>query len=193
VINHDLIESPIFSFRLGSSDEDGGEAVFGGIDPDAFTGDIQYVHVRRRGYWELELEKVSFDDEELELENTGAALDTGATNLIQKKKKIVPTDVAEMLYTQIGATKLWLGQYTIDCDESPIFPNWPSSTGGGRVPLPLVGTISTWPMEGSGALVSTLSSFPHNYLNPATGDTFLRKCYTVYDLARDAVGFDTSA
>jgi saccharopepsin len=77
MINQKLIDTPVFSFRLGSSEEDGGEAVFGGIDDSAYSGKINYVPVRRKAYWEVELEKVAFDGEELELENTGAAIDTG--------------------------------------------------------------------------------------------------------------------
>lgn len=78
MINQKLIDEPVFSFRLGSSEDDGGEAVFGGIDKSAYNGDIAYVPVRRKAYWEVELPKVTFGDEELELENTGAAIDTGS-------------------------------------------------------------------------------------------------------------------
>ncbi len=86
-----LLDQPVFSFRLGGSEQDGGEAVFGGIDEDAYTGKISYIPVRRKGYWEVELESISFGEEELELENTGAAIDTG-TSLI-----VMPSDVAELL------------------------------------------------------------------------------------------------
>lgn len=57
---------------------------------------MYYVPLRRKGYWEVELEKVRFGDEELELENTGAAIDTG-TSLIA-----LPTDMAEMLNVSIN-------------------------------------------------------------------------------------------
>lgn len=77
MINQKLIDSPVFSFRLGSSEEDGGEAIFGGIDDNAYSGKITYAPVRRKAYWEVELEKIKFGDDELELENTGAAIDTG--------------------------------------------------------------------------------------------------------------------
>lgn len=77
MINNKLLDEPVFSFRVGSSEEDGGEAVFGGIDSKAYSGKITYVPVRRKAYWEVELEKVSFGDDVLELENTGAAIDTG--------------------------------------------------------------------------------------------------------------------
>jgi saccharopepsin len=78
MISQKLIKDPVFAFRLGSSEEDGGEVIFGGVDSGAYTGHITYVPVRRRAYWEVELEKVGFGYEELELENTGAAIDTGS-------------------------------------------------------------------------------------------------------------------
>ena len=77
MVNQGLIDEPVFSFRLGSSEDDGGEAIFGGIDSSAYTGKISYVPVRRKAYWEVELERVSFGSEGLELESTGAAIDTG--------------------------------------------------------------------------------------------------------------------
>jgi saccharopepsin len=78
MINQKLIEEPVFAFRIGSSEEDGGEVVFGGFDSSAYSGHIAYVPVRRRAYWEVELERVGFGYEELELEDTGAAIDTGS-------------------------------------------------------------------------------------------------------------------
>jgi hypothetical protein len=42
---------------------------------------MDFVPVRRKGYWEVELESITFGDETLELQNTGAAIDTG-TSLI---------------------------------------------------------------------------------------------------------------
>jgi saccharopepsin len=77
MISQGLLDAPVFSFRLGSSEEDGGEAIFGGIDHSAYEGKLAYVPVRRRAYWEVLLEKITFGDEEVELENTGAAIDTG--------------------------------------------------------------------------------------------------------------------
>ena len=81
MIDQGLVDSPVFSFRLGSSEEDGGEAIFGGVDTSAYSGDIHYVPVRRKAYWEVELESVSLGDDSLELENTGAAIDTGMVPL----------------------------------------------------------------------------------------------------------------
>ncbi|EIW76137.1 Asp-domain-containing protein [Coniophora puteana RWD-64-598 SS2] len=182
MINQGLLDEPLFSFRLGSSESDGGEAVFGGIDHSAYTGDIEYVPVRRKAYWEVELEKVSFGGDELELESTGAAIDTG-TSLIA-----LPTDVAEMLNTQIGAKRSWNGQYTIDCSKVPSLPDFTFYFGG--KPYPLKG--SDYILEVSGTCISSFTGMDINLPGGAlwiVGDVFLRRYYTVYDLGKDAVGF----
>jgi len=185
MINNGLIDEPVFSFRIGSSEEDGGEAIFGGIDTDAFTGKLEYVPVRRKAYWEVELEKVSFGGDELELENTGAAIDTG-TSLIA-----LPTDIAEMLNTQIGATKSWNGQYTVDCAKVPTLPELSFYFGGKAYPLKGEDYI----LNVQGTCMSSFTGMDINLPGGSlwiVGDVFLRKYYTVYDLGRNAVGFAKS-
>jgi len=185
MINDGLLDSPVFSFRLGSSEEDGGEAIFGGIDNNAYTGKISYVPVRRKAYWEVELESMSFGDEELELENTGAAIDTG-TSLI-----VLPTDIAEMLNSQIGATKSWNGQYQVDCAKVPNLPNL-SFVFNGK-PYPLKGT--DYILDVQGTCISAFMGMDINLPGGdlwIIGDVFLRRYFTVYDLGRNAVGFADS-
>ncbi|KAJ9109262.1 aspartic proteinase precursor [Naganishia friedmannii] len=186
MIDQKLLDEPIFSFRLGSSDQDGGECIFGGTDDNAFEGKITYVPIRRKGYWEVELEKIGFGDEELELEGTGAAIDTG-TSLI-----VMPSDVAEMLHKEIGATKSWNGQYQIDCAKIPDLPHFTLHFGG--KPYTLKG--SDYILNAGGTCISSFTGMDI----PAptgplwiVGDTFLRKYYTVYDLGRNAVGFAKAA
>jgi saccharopepsin len=77
LVNKGLLDEPVFAFRMGSSEEDGGEATFGGIDHSAYKGKLTYAPVRRKAYWEVELSKIAFGGDELELDNTGAAIDTG--------------------------------------------------------------------------------------------------------------------
>jgi len=186
MINQRLIDEPVFSFRVGSSEDDGGEAVFGGIDHSAYTGSIEYVPVRRKAYWEVELDKVSFGDEVLELENTGAAIDTG-TSLIA-----LPTDMAEMMNTQIGAKRSWNGQYTVDCAKVPSLPKLSFYFGG--KPYALEG--SDYILNVQGTCLSAFTGLDINVPGGSLwiiGDVFLRKYFTVYDLGRNAVGFAKSA
>ncbi|KAG6890349.1 hypothetical protein C0992_002174 [Termitomyces sp. T32_za158] len=186
MINRGLLDEPVFSFRLGSSDQDGGEAVFGGIDHTAYSGKITYVPVRRKAYWEVELEKVSFGDDVLELENTGAAIDTGntmhklqwnfdsyvtstGTSLIA-----LPTDIAEMLNTQIGAKKSWNGQYQIDCSKVPSLPELSFYFDGQAYPL----KGSDYILDVQGTCISAFTGLDINLPGGSLwiiGDVFLRK------------------
>ncbi|KAF9259540.1 Asp-domain-containing protein [Marasmius fiardii PR-910] len=182
MVNEGLLDSPVFSFRLGRSEEDGGEALFGGIDKSAYKGDLRYIPVRRKAYWEVELEKVSFGDDSVELENTGAAIDTG-TSLIA-----LPTDMAEMLNAQIGAKKGWTGQYTVDCNKVSSLPDLTLTFGGKPFPIKATDYI----LEVQGTCISSFTGMdidlPWGSLW-IIGDVFLRRYYTVYDLGRNAVGF----
>jgi saccharopepsin len=186
MINQGLIDEPIFSFRLGSSESDGGDAVFGGIDSNAYTGKISYVPVRRQAYWEVELQKVSFGDDELELENTGAAIDTG-TSLI-----VLPVDIAEMLNAQIGAKKSWNGQYQVDCAKVPQLPDLSFYFDGQRYPL----KGSDYVLDVQGTCISSFTGMDLNIPGSGSlwiiGDVFLRRYFTVYDLGRHAIGFAVS-
>lgn len=57
MIEQGLIKEEVFSFWLNrdANDSDGGEIVFGGVDPKHFIGEHTYVPVTRKGYWQVEL------------------------------------------------------------------------------------------------------------------------------------------
>merc|ERR1711939_491398 len=183
MIQQKLLDEPVFSFHMGT-DPEGGEAVFGGIDSSHYKGKLDYVPVRRKAYWEVELEKVKFGDETLELENTGAAIDTG-TSLIA-----LPTDVSEMINKQIGAKKGYTGQYTVECSTIKSLPDLTFYFGG----KPYTLTAEDYILQVQNQCLSAFTGIDI----PGTplwiiGDVFLRKFYTVYDKGRDAVGFAVSA
>ncbi|KIK68098.1 hypothetical protein GYMLUDRAFT_1015549 [Collybiopsis luxurians FD-317 M1] len=183
MVDQKLVDKPVFSFRLGSSESDGGEVTFGGIDDSAYEGKITYVPVRRQAYWEVELEKIQFGDEELELVKTGAAIDTG-TSLIA-----LPTEIAELMNSQIGAKKSWTGQYTVDCATVPDLPDLTFYFGGHPFPIKATDYI----LEIQGTCMSAFTGLDINLPGGQSiwivGDVFLRKWYTVYDLGNNAVGF----
>mgnify|MGYP002715323967 CR=1 FL=1 len=182
MVRQGLLDRAVFAFYLGDSPSNGGEATFGGVNPEHYEGRITYAPVRRRGYWEVSLDKVGFADEELELQNTGAAIDTG-TSLIA-----MPTDVAEILNKEIGAERTWMGQYVLDCDKVAQLP--PLTFYFDNKPYTLNGTDYVLNLQGT-----CVSAFMGIDIAPPVGplwiigDAFLRRYYTVYDLERDAVGF----
>jgi len=55
MLKQGLIKEPVFSFWLNrnADEEEGGELVFGGVDPNHFKGKHTYVPVTQKGYWQV--------------------------------------------------------------------------------------------------------------------------------------------
>lgn len=60
MIEQDLLPEPVFSFWLNrnADDEQGGELVLGGVDPDHYAGEHTWVPVTRRGFWQFTMDKL---------------------------------------------------------------------------------------------------------------------------------------
>ncbi|KAJ1648798.1 aspartic proteinase precursor [Dispira simplex] len=185
MVNRKLVEEPIFGFYLSNNDDsEGAEGTMtlGGIDESHYEGEITYADVRRKGYWEVELEGAQLGDIELDVENTGAAIDTG-TSLIAVK-----TDLAEMINKEIGAKKGWNGQYSIDCDTLDSLKDFTFRFGGKNFTL----TAHEYTLKVQNQCISAFMGIdlPEKIGNLwIVGDAFLRKFYTVYDLGQHRVGF----
>ena len=121
MVNRDLIDTPVFSFWLNGDPDDeanGGELLFGDIDDSHFEGDLAWSRVRRKGYWEIELEDIKFGGEYVGLDPLGAAIDTGSSLLV------APTTIADLINQELGAEKNWAGQYVVDCNKIPDLPEF---------------------------------------------------------------------
>lgn len=183
-IQQDLLDEKRFAFYLGDTSKDtenGGEATFGGIDESKFKGDITWLPVRRKAYWEVKFEGIGLGDEYAELESHGAAIDTG-TSLIT-----LPSGLAEMINAEIGAKKGWTGQYTLDCNTRDNLPDLIFNFNGYNF---TIGPYD-YTLEVSGSCISAIT--PMDFPEPVgplaiVGDAFLRKYYSIYDLGNNAVG-----
>lgn len=187
-IDQGLLDTPQFAFFLGDTNKDeenGGVATFGGYDEDHFSGDITWLPVRRKAYWEVSFEGIGLGDEYAELASTGAAIDTG-TSLIT-----LPSSLAEIINAKIGATKSWSGQYQVDCDARENLPDLTLNLGGTNFTL----SAYDYTLEVGGSCISAFTpmDFPQPIGDLAiVGDAFLRKYYSIYDLKKNAVGLAKS-
>jgi saccharopepsin len=93
MVDQGLLDESVFSFYLGDTNKEGDESVatFGGIDKSHYTGELTRIPLRRKAYWEVELNAITFGKDRAELDNTGVILDTG-TSLIA-----LPSTLAELL------------------------------------------------------------------------------------------------
>ncbi|XP_071725712.1 phytepsin-like [Rutidosis leptorrhynchoides] len=57
MIEQGLVKEQVFSFWLNRNEKDneGGELVFGGVDPKHFVGEHSYVPVTNKGYWQFDM------------------------------------------------------------------------------------------------------------------------------------------
>ncbi|KAJ1927772.1 aspartic proteinase precursor [Tieghemiomyces parasiticus] len=184
MVQQKLVDEPVFGFYLSDTNANQGEGVMtlGGIDKSHYEGDLHYADVRRKAYWEVEIEKATLGDVELPVENGGAAIDTG-TSLIALR-----TELAEMLNKEIGAEKSWNGQYTLDCSKLDSLPDLTFTFNGKKFPL----TGHDYVLQVQGTCVSAFMGIdlPDRLADLwIVGDAFLRKYYTVYDLGKNRVGF----
>ncbi|KAM7257307.1 hypothetical protein ACFE04_013048 [Oxalis oulophora] len=64
MIKQGLIKDPVFSFLLNRDveDEEGGQIVFGGVDPNHYKGKHTYVLVTQKGYWQFDMGDVLIGD-----------------------------------------------------------------------------------------------------------------------------------
>lgn len=92
-LNQNLLDEPVFAFYLGDANKEGdnSEVTFGGIDKSHYTGELVKIPLRRKAYWEVDLDSITFGSETAALDNTGVILDTG-TSLIA-----LPSTLSELL------------------------------------------------------------------------------------------------
>ncbi|KAJ4725128.1 putative Aspartic proteinase [Melia azedarach] len=102
MVNQGLINEPVFSFwfNRNADEEEGGEIVFGGMDPDHYKGEHTYVPVTRKGYWQFDMGDVMIDGQTTGFCGSGcAAIADSGTSLLAG-----PTTIITEVNHAIGAT-----------------------------------------------------------------------------------------
>ncbi|XP_055960372.1 aspartic proteinase A1-like [Mercurialis annua] len=87
-----LINEPTVSFWLNrktEEEEDGGEIVFGGVDPRHYKGNHTYVSVQQTGYWQIEMDDIMIGGEETAIVDSGTSLLAGPTDIITSINKAI--------------------------------------------------------------------------------------------------------
>lgn len=184
LINQGLIDEPVFAFYLADTNGQS-EAIFGGINEKHIDGKITWIPLRRKAYWEVDLDSIAYGDEVAELENMGVILDTG-TSL-----NILPSSLAELLNKEMGAKRGYNGQYTIECERKGDLPDITFELSGHK----FVMGPDDYILELQGSCISTFQGM--DIPAPAgplaiLGDSFLRRYYTIYDLGNARVGIATA-
>uniref|UniRef100_A0A6N2MB49 Peptidase A1 domain-containing protein n=2 Tax=Salix viminalis TaxID=40686 RepID=A0A6N2MB49_SALVM len=102
MVNQGLVKEPVFSFWLNRNveGEEGGEIVFGGVDPNHYKGEHTYVPVTQKGYWQFDMGDVLIGTETTGLCAGGCkAIADSGTSLLAG-----PTTVITQINHAIGAS-----------------------------------------------------------------------------------------
>ncbi|KAK4386711.1 Aspartic proteinase A1 [Sesamum angolense] len=102
MVKQGLVKEPVFSFWLNrnENEEEGGELVFGGVDPHHYKGQHTYVPVTQKGYWQFEMGDVLIDGKKTgHCSSRCSAIADSGTSLIAG-----PTTVIAMINQAIGAS-----------------------------------------------------------------------------------------
>ncbi|XP_078424031.1 nothepsin isoform X3 [Cetorhinus maximus] len=117
-----LLEEPIFSILINR--EADGELLLGGIDHSRYTGPINWVDVSQKGYWQIEIQNITFQDTIICRSGCSAIVDTG-TSLIAG-----PYTSLRHMFPDDSQTQLSRGELMVECKKIPMLPNLTFTIGG---------------------------------------------------------------
>ncbi|XP_028843437.1 cathepsin D-like isoform X2 [Denticeps clupeoides] len=182
------LPSNIFSFFLNGNRLSplGGELMLGGTNPDYYDGDLHYVSVTKKGYWQILVDRIQTDDGyTMCSEGCQAAVLTGTATINGPSKDIAA------IHRIIGAFPLDGQKHSVDCRSVPRLPEITFYLGGKEFTLAGKDYILMERMEKGLVCLSTFMALDvtPGYSEWALGVPFIRRFYTVFDRDNDRVGF----
>ncbi|KAI5618628.1 cathepsin D precursor, partial [Silurus asotus] len=188
MVQEGVIDEPIFAFYLSSNDERGSEVMFGGVDPNYYQGQINWVPVQHDSHWQL-----IFEGFEVNHQSTGYC-DQGCTAITDTGTSLLlcPPQYVDSLHQLLGAQQDSNGNYVFDCGAVSSLPTLTFIMNGAHLHLPGTayvlgnGDSSSYCMSG---IRTSHTQYRDGYPYWILGDVFLRQFYSVFDQGNARVGF----
>ncbi|SAL95076.1 hypothetical protein [Absidia glauca] len=185
--NKKEIDEPVVGMYLGRTRDGGkGEATFGGVNPEHFSGELEYIDVTRKRYWQVDFGGVEIDGT-LHTSSFAnqAMIDTGTT------LAILPTTLVQAIHDAIPG-----GSYVNNMGW--FFPCKTTSNatvafqlGGKKFAVPISELIrDRYLPENPSQCLTGLGASDSGLV--ILGATFLRNFYSAYDFKNAKVGLAPS-
>lgn len=180
---------PVFAFYLNRnfSDPSGGELLFGGVDKAHYEGDVTYLPVTKRRYWQFKMDGIKISGRTTLCKGGCQAIaDTGTSAILG------PSDDIAKLNQRIGAQEFSPGQYIVACESLPKLPKISFRLNKREFVLDPEDYVFKGTEQGE---TTCLSGFAALDVPPPLGplwilgDRFIGRYYTIFDRGNDRVGF----
>lgn len=192
MIEQGLVEEPVFSFWLSRNPDatEGGEITFGGSDPNRYTGEISWVPITRKAYWQFKVDGVQVSNEA-----EGSFCQGGCQMIADTGTSLIagPVDEIKKLNTLIGGVPIMAGEYYINCSKVDELPTISFTIGGKS--FSLQGREYVLQIVKSNGVSACISGFIGLEIPPPAGplwilgDVFIGRYYTIFDFGNNRVGF----
>ncbi|TUC86171.1 Pepsin A [Bagarius yarrelli] len=166
-----------FSVYLSSNSQTGSEVIFGGSNPNHYTGSLVWIPLSSETYWQITIDSITINGQVVAC-NGGcqAIVDTG-TSLITG-----PTSDINSMNSWVGATAN-NGDATVDCNNIGSMPVLTFNIHGTAFTLPASAYVRQSNYYGCRTGFS-----PSNSDLWILGDVFIRQYYTIFNRANNSVG-----
>ncbi|KAG0363270.1 hypothetical protein BGZ54_008232 [Gamsiella multidivaricata] len=186
ILNHELVPAPVFGVWLGNgdgptTDPNGGdgEFIFGSIDTSRFEGELTFLPITNRKYWQIKVDGVKLD-RQMDMSIHGdTIIDTGTTLLV------FPIAHAKKINKAIGAVSdPWEG-WVLPCDSNRV-GSLDFEMGGSRFSVQRKDLVREQVKNKAGWCYSAVTATPGDVM--IFGDVFIRNNYCVFDVEHLSIG-----
>ncbi|KYN16997.1 Lysosomal aspartic protease [Trachymyrmex cornetzi] len=187
MVRQGLVSPPIFSFYLNRNlldNSTGSVLILGGSDPTLYDGELTYVNITRKGYWQFAMDKVRMENKTFCSTGCQAVADTGFSRLAGPPMEI------SIINNRI-AIDVFNGVVYVDCEQIYNLPNVTFFLGGKPFVLTAEDYIIIDEMDTTLVCYSAFEVAAHSEFGMLwiLGDSFLGRYYTEFDMGNDRVGF----
>ncbi|AAS51369.1 ACR143Wp [Eremothecium gossypii ATCC 10895] len=176
------LKDPMFGIYISNAQNRNspvGEIVLGGYNTQKFKGDIKWLPVLRKAFWETDLSAFKVGNFALDVQGLTAVFDTGSSFII------MPEDTYTDFVSQFPGASHDDGTDYVDCSTVNSGPDLTLDFGGVALKL----SARDYVMQlGRNTCILAVSGNSRVTGEVILGDTFLRRYYTIYNFGDNTIG-----